>query len=262
MEKAFAASRQYFKRLPPVRWALTSLNKYRLRAMRVEERFFWIYAGNRWGGGVSRSGLGSDLAQTVEIRSQLPKLIQDFRVKTLLDVPCGDCYWIFHVDLRHLDKYIGADIVKDMIVRNKEKYATDFDLTREFLTLDICNDEIPKADMVLCRDCLVHFSFEHVWQALGRFGRSSAEYLLMTHFTGKRDNVDIVTGEWRPLNFERPPFLLPRPIRVIDERCTLEHGRFADKSLGLWRIEDLSSALARRGLDGRCQTVAAPGPAA
>lgn len=48
-----------------------------------------------------------------------------------------------------------------------------------------------------------------------------------------------MTGDWRPLNLERPPFNFPPPAELLAEGCTEAEGRFLDKSLGLWAIKDL-----------------------
>jgi hypothetical protein len=48
-----------------------------------------------------------------------------------------------------------------------------------------------------------------------------------------------VTGDWRPINLERAPFNWPAPVELIVEECTESGGVFADKSLGLWRIDAL-----------------------
>jgi hypothetical protein len=46
-------------------------------------------------------------------------------------------------------------------------------------------------------------------------------------------------GDWRPLNFQRPPFTFPAPLEFINEACTEWNGDYADKSLALWQIADL-----------------------
>jgi hypothetical protein len=97
--------------------------------------------------------------------------------------------------------------------------------------------------MILCRDCLVHFAFDDAFRALRNIATSGARYLVTTHFDGDRQNRDIVTGEWRPLNLERRPFSFPPPLRLIKENCTEQGGLYADKSLGVWRIAQLASAL-------------------
>ena len=55
-------------------------------------------------------------------------------------------------------------------------------------------------------------------------------------------NIDIVTGDWRPLNLERPPFGFPPAHELINEQCSEGNGAFRDKSLGLWRIADLPTS--------------------
>jgi hypothetical protein len=58
-------------------------------------------------------------------------------------------------------------------------------------------------------------------------------------FPDEAANRDVITGDWRPLNFEQPPFGFPRPLDVLREGCTEQGGLFGDKSLALWRAADL-----------------------
>ena len=55
--------------------------------------------------------------------SALPKVFDDFGIHTILDIPCGDFHWMKHVSLDSIN-YTGADIVADLIQKNKQKYAT------------------------------------------------------------------------------------------------------------------------------------------
>ncbi len=195
--------------------------------------FSTMYARRLWGGCASRSGTGSGLVQTERIRAQLPTLVKDLNVRTILDAPCGDCHWMKTVEL-DIDEYIGADIVADVIEDNKKKYA---DRTRRFVTLDIMNDKLPDAGLILCRDCLVHLSFRDIAAVINNFKRSNCTYLLMTTFTEQAANKNIQTGQWRPLNLQKAPFNFPEPMRLIHEDQVVENG--FDKCLGLWRIADL-----------------------
>ena len=70
-----------------------------------------------------------------------------------------------------------------------------------------------------------------------------SQYLLTTSFTDRQDNKDIITGEWRPLNLQIAPFSLPKPIRIINEKCTQKKSSYADKSLGLWKISDIAKII-------------------
>lgn len=199
------------------------------------EVFTEVYEKGLWGTRESRSGTGSNLEQTKTIREQLPAIIKDLGVRKLLDVPCGDFHWLQEVDL-NLDEYFGGDIVRELIEENRKRYEAP---GRKFAVLDIINDEIPRVDLVFCRDCLVHFSFGDISSALDNIKRSGSTYLLTTTFRGRDENEDIYTGQWSPLNLQQPPFSFPEPINLINENCTLGDGLFADKCLGLWKLSDL-----------------------
>ena len=55
-------------------------------------------------------------------------------------------------------KYIGVDIVPD-IIKDNEQYENK---NRSFSQLDITRNELPLADLILVRDCLVHFPHEEI----------------------------------------------------------------------------------------------------
>jgi hypothetical protein len=44
---------------------------------------------------------------------------------------------------------------------------------------------------------------------------------------------------WRPLNLQQPPICFPPPLQLIREECTEGGGQWPDKSLGLWRNNDI-----------------------
>lgn len=199
-----------------------------------EEIFKLINERNHWAAS-SKSGPGSDDEQTAEIRKRLPQIIDEFNVKTLLDLPCGDFNWLSKVDL-NLSQYIGGDIIKSIIEHNQKAYANSI---RTFEIIDIINDSLPIADLLFCRDCLVHFSFADVGKAIDNIKKSNITYLMTTTFTECAENQDIVTGDWRVLNLEKAPFNFPAPLYLINERCTEGEGTYGDKCLGIWSVKDL-----------------------
>lgn len=191
---------------------------------------------NHWAG-ASVSGEGSSDDQTRALRAALPPLLASLGVRTLLDVPCGDGDWIATMPLPGAD-YIGGDLLPELVERNKARHAAP---GRRYLTIDLLTTPLPSADLLLCRDCLVHLSFADAALALGNIRRSPVTWLLTTTFPDERENRDITTGDWRPLNLERPPFGFPPPAGLLVEECTEGNGLFRDKSLGLWRVRDLPS---------------------
>jgi len=215
---------------------------YQLKSPTAEQVFTNIYRSNAWGGNDSVSGQGSDLYQTRIISKELSVVFRDYGVSAMLDIPCGDFHWMKAVDLIDVD-YTGADIVKDLIEKNTKQYGRD---GLRFRKLDLMNDKLPKVDLVFCRDCLVHLSFEAICHAFDNLCNSQSEYFLTTTFTERTSNHDIATGRWRPLNLELAPFILPRPLKIINEGCTEGAGAYSDKALGLWPIVDIRESLTRR----------------
>src|SRR5258708_3548878 len=130
------------------------------------------YASGIWGRDESRSGFGSNLIQTAVIRTELPRLLAELRVRSFLDIPCGDWFWMKHVDLG-VETYIGADVVPDLIQHHKKTFGRR---GRDFRVLDVTSDRLPKVDMIFCRDCLVHFSSADALKAMKNIKRSGSRY--------------------------------------------------------------------------------------
>ena len=204
-------------------------------AINLKDKFNKIYLNNTFGGDKSHSGAGSDLVQTAVIRSELPKLIKELNVKTFIDAPCGDWFWMKETELQ-VENYIGIDIVEKLVGINNQQFGRS---SRSFLCLNIAEDELPKADLIFCRDRLVHLNYDDIYKVIANFKRSQSCYLLTTTFTDRGKNVDLTGKIWRTLNLQLAPFNFPHPLMLINENCTEIDGRFSDKCLGLWRLDDL-----------------------
>lgn len=135
--------------------------------------------------------------------------------------------------------YIGGDIVKDTVDRNKSTYQSE---KVQFHHLDLTKDALPKVDLILCRDCLTHLSMEDISKALKNIFKSGSKYLLVTSYDDRNYNYDIVTGDWRPLNLLIKAFFFKSPIFTSNEGCTEARGAHSDKSLYLYEIEKLKNS--------------------
>lgn len=202
----------------------------------IDEVFSGIYQRNEWDSEESVSGPGSTMHQTEAVRARLPSLLNEIGAKSLLDAPCGDFNWMRELSLP-LERYIGADIVSELVERNQKTFG---DEARSFVWLDLTSDDLPAVDVVLCRDCLVHLSYKMVNAALHNIKKSGAKYLLTTTYPSEQENINIVTGGWRPLNLEVAPFSLPRPISLIDELAFDGDGKNTGKSLALWKLDEVT----------------------
>lgn len=169
---------------------------------------------------------------TASIRSSLPDLFKALKVTSILDAPCGDFNWMHCVQLGEIN-YLGIDIVSDIIHHNREKHGTD---TIRFKSGDITKDDLPKVDLIICRDCMVHLPLLYGCLALKQFQRSGSIYLLATTYPKVRSNTDIAVGSWRPLNLGLPPFNCGTPLSIISDPSD-DTGANPDKALGLWALD-------------------------
>ncbi|HEY3680409.1 MAG TPA: class I SAM-dependent methyltransferase [Bradyrhizobium sp.] len=201
--------------------------------MNLAERFQRIHDTNLWGAPASLSGLGSELDATATLRAELPGLLERLQVNSLLDAPCGDAGWINRTDLGV--RFVGVDIVPDLIEYLNARAGAG-EIRGAYHLADITRDSLPQCDAILCRDALVHLSFANIERALANFRRSGARWLIATTFPDWQSNGDCEDGDWRALNFERPPFNWGVPVEVINENCTEAAGGWRDKSLGVWRL--------------------------
>lgn len=207
-------------------------------------RFRYIYRHRMWNDDGSITCRGSTLANTEQLRSELPKLIESFNIKSMLDAPCGDFGWMAEVSLP-IDRYIGFDIVPELIAGNITRYTG-----HEFVVGDIVEDPIPRVDLVFCRDCWIHLSFDDTLRSLDNFKRSGSIYLMTTTYPECPENVEMARGGgFRPINLRLPPFSFPEPLRLIRD------GSFSgtddgQKSLGLWKLDELPRV--QMIIDRRC----------
>jgi hypothetical protein len=222
----------------------------KFRNLSVEERFTEIYRIGWWAENKeSTSGSGSTLENTSKMRESLPGLVAELGIKTLFDVPCGDFNWMQHVKFNPPIDYIGGDIVASVIADNQKKYAGDRHSFRQF---NLISDKFPEVDMLFCRDCLFHLSYDDIWAVLDNFSRSSIPYLLVTNMPEVDKNRNIITGQHRLLNLCQAPFNFPKPISELTDYV----GKRVPKVMALWRLETVKEVVA-----GRCVGVMSTSPA-
>ena len=144
----------------PQLWAVQR-RLYRLKPYASKFRVYYLE--NAWGGdGESRSGTGSSLRKTANLRRELPLLLSQYRIQSILDVPCGDFHWMKEVDLTGTS-YLGVDIVDELITANRARFATK---DVEFRRGDFIKETLPRADLVDRRDCFIHYPFAFIARAI------------------------------------------------------------------------------------------------
>jgi hypothetical protein len=207
------------------------MSQYRARI------FDRIYTTNAWGSSETRSGIGSEISYTREICTLVPAIFKALGARTLLDAGYGEWNWIKEAKDLDLDLYIGADIVQSIVEINRKRLGDD---VHHFLCIDIVSEELPKVDVILCRDCLAHISHADILASLRNFKRSGATYLIATHYPRiKKNTVDVSTGGFYPINLLAAPFNLPEPIMLFAELSAEPDVKRAGKWLCVWRLNDI-----------------------
>ncbi len=165
----------------------------------------------------SVSGVGSTIAYTESLRHGLTSLFEDFEINSLLDAPCGDFNWMRFVVQDANLRYLGADIVDELVRMNTDRYGNE---RIHFERLDITTDPLPSADLMICRDCLFHLSYNDIHNFIANFLRSDIPLLLTTTHRNHSNfsNQDIVSGDFRLIDLFAPPFGFPRsPLASIED---------------------------------------------
>ena len=108
------------------------------------------------------------------------------------DLGCGDFNIGKHLT-KYTRKYIGIDIVENLINRNKKVYKKD---NLEFCCLDITKDELPHGDCIILRQVLQHLSNTEILKRLQKI--ATYKYIVLTEHIPLNNfipNKDIISGQ-------------------------------------------------------------------
>lgn len=171
------------------------------------EVFANIYRQNHWGIG---SGGGSTDEATTVYRKFLSDFIKDNKVKSVVDLGCG--YWAFNDLIKwHGASYTGIDVVEAVQDHNRLHHGD----VGGFITADIRTCNIPKCDLLIIKDVMIHWMNAEV---LAFFERElPAKYVLITNDDRVENvNTDIaVPGHYRDIDITKEPFNIKAEV-VLD----------------------------------------------
>lgn len=163
------------------------------------------------------SGRGSTLEHSAPYRAFLERFIADHRIRSIVDLGCGDLQVMSHVDLAGAI-YLGADVIEERVAANRIAHPDIPVVHRDIRTWDF-----PDADLVLCKDVLQHWTNAEVesWIAdlLERDHRF--EFALLTNDAYEPVNTDIQTGGCRSLDLTREPFSIGEVVFTWRRKATV-----------------------------------------
>lgn len=189
-----------------------------------QEKFSEIHRVNFWGNKETVSGPGSNLKNTSDTIYNLNKIIKNYNIKSILDAPCGDFFWMKKVLSKNLNlKYCGIDIVEEIIKQNKKKYSSS---NIKFFKKDIIFNLIPESDLIICRDLLIHLSNKDIKAFLLNLKSSNFKYLLIGGYESniyQINNNEIKTGDFRQINIFKNPINFSRKFTLKFEDHKYQH---------------------------------------
>ena len=205
MRKIFVT--KFFQSLP--------INKSILRKL----IFTSIYKSAHWNQGenklskefISVSGHGSNLntEQYYNLISNFVNTLDIYKIKSILDMPCGDVLWIKEIFKKKDVNYLGVDIVENLIKSNIKLYENE---RVKFLNRDIVNFSIEKKfDLVFLRDFFIHINNSDIKKVINNIKKMNIKYFAFTNYDIKKNN-DVSTGKHRKVNLLLEPFNLGKPI--------------------------------------------------
>lgn len=199
--------------------------------MTIEEEFSRIASTNMWGSPETPCGPGSTLEACRPILATLPAWLSEFKVKSIVDLGCGDWHWMKCMGLVGI-RYDGFDIIKAFILANKQRYETDF---VRFYHADILEAELPTADLVICKDVLGHLPNDLVIKVLEKVKASGAKLLAAsTSIVWPASNREgMKVGMFSPIDLEGEPFSLGIPLAQVHVPSTVGN---PPKVFALWEL--------------------------
>lgn len=173
----------------------------------TEHVFSEIYEKKIWGensAGEGWSGGGSSYETTIEYRIFLEKFLKAYRISSVVDLGCGDWEFSKYINWNNID-YLGLDTVPMLIQKNNARFSQ---INIQFKYADAVQDNLPPADLLICKDVLQHLTNQDILKISRQF--KNYKYCLITNgvdfTTLSSDNRDIERGDYRPLDLTKPPF--------------------------------------------------------
>jgi len=156
---------------------------------------------SHWG---NQSGPGSDPFFTIEYRCFVDKFIRMNKIKTIVDIGCGDWQFSRFLNLEGVN-YIGFDVVPSVIEMNRKTFTRD---NVRFEMMPAAMEEIPQGDLLLMKDVLQHLPNGTIAEFKEIIFPKFKHCLLTNSFiklnTGQ--NMDIEPGGFRCLDLAASPY--------------------------------------------------------
>ena len=171
--------------------------------------FSSIYERGEWGVDENmkgNSGTGSDPQNAKMYITFLQNYLAEHNIKSVVDLGCGD--WRIGKSINWDGiKYLGVDVVDSVVSQNAKNFSA---ANVSFMKADGSDYDLPKADLLICKEVLQHLPFKDIKNIVKQFGKFKHCILVNDVDPIKLtcENSDIPRGYYRHLDLTKPPFSL------------------------------------------------------
>lgn len=185
----------------------------------TEEVFTDIYTNNRWGGEPGSFCSGSGSRETTVVSPYIASVRRELErmgaaAMTAVDLGCGD-FCVGQQLASSCGRYIGVDIVKPLIERNRMTFGGD---RVSFQHANLVEDELPQGDICFVRQVLQHLSNVQILAVVPKLARYRWSFItehqpsiarLRQTNIDKPHGGDIRVSRGSGVFLDQPPFDVP-----------------------------------------------------
>lgn len=179
-----------------------------------ERIFTRIYREGVWGrnaAGEGFSGFGSLPENARPWIAFLEEFLEEHNIQSVLEIGCGDWTLQQYINWGDVD-YTGVDFVEYILNRNEEAFGSD---KIRFIHMDAIEEELPQADLVICKELFQHLSNRDTQQLLKKCRGFNHCLFVDDYASDGRSKRDTPTGGYLPTSLLDAPFGLEGK-RVLD----------------------------------------------
>jgi glycosyltransferase involved in cell wall biosynthesis len=168
----------------------------------AERVFTSIYHNKLWG--ENPSGEGALPEYTKIYRYFLQNFFKDHHIQNVIEIGCGDWQFSRHMDWTGI-QYTGYDVFKEVVEKNQAQFSSS---SIKFIHGNVLRENLPEADLLLCKDVLQHLPNEEILSLLSQLKKF--KHCLIVNdvdpdsLTGNNWNIPL--GGLRDLDLTKSPF--------------------------------------------------------
>lgn len=200
----------------------TKLRKF--KHLSLEQTFTKIYREKLWSSQKNQefsSGGGTYDKMSIKYIDLVSRYIKNNRIKSIVDIGCGDFFVMRSIIENTKINYIGCDIVEELINFNNKMFARE---NIKFIKLDAVSEPLPDAEMCCVRQVLQHLDNKQISMIIDKLKKYKV-VLITEHIPSLNKvhpNIDKTAGPDIRLYYNSGVYIDKYPFN-LDTQIVLEY---------------------------------------